>query len=112
MEKATIVTVLMGTAMSALREALRVIKPGGAFAFQDMFRQKQVYGDMEEIRSESRQVFAISEEELKRIDAIIAPLVKQGQSIHHICIENADDIIRIVHNLTFGVKFTFAKNKR
>lgn len=30
-----------------VREALRVIKPGGAFAFQDMFGQKQVYGDME-----------------------------------------------------------------
>ena len=31
-----------------VREALRVIKQGGAFAFQDMFGQKQVYGDMEE----------------------------------------------------------------
>ena len=31
-----------------VREALRVIKPDGAFAFQDMFGQKQVYGNMEE----------------------------------------------------------------
>ena len=31
-----------------VREALRVIKPGGAFAFQDMFGQKKIYGDMEE----------------------------------------------------------------
>lgn len=45
------------------------------------------------VRSGSRQGFAVSEEELKRIDAIIVPLVKQGQSIHHICIENADDIM-------------------
>ena len=30
-----------------VREALRVVKPGGAFAFQDMFGQKKIYGDME-----------------------------------------------------------------
>lgn len=31
-----------------VREALRVVKPGGAFSFQDMFSQKALYGDMEE----------------------------------------------------------------
>ena len=31
-----------------VREALRVVRPGGAFAFQDMFGQKQLYGDMEQ----------------------------------------------------------------
>ena len=31
-----------------VREDLRVIRPGGAFAFQDLFGQKKVYGDMEE----------------------------------------------------------------
>lgn len=31
-----------------VREALRVVKKGGAFAFQDLFEQKQLYGDMEE----------------------------------------------------------------
>ncbi len=30
-----------------VREALRVVKRGGAFAFQDMFGQKALYGDME-----------------------------------------------------------------
>ena len=29
-----------------VREALRVVKKGGAFAFQDLFGQKQIYGDM------------------------------------------------------------------
>ncbi|MDO4268136.1 MAG: class I SAM-dependent methyltransferase [Eubacteriales bacterium] len=29
-----------------VREALRVIKPGGAFAFHDLFEQKSIYGDM------------------------------------------------------------------
>lgn len=31
-----------------VREALRVVKKGGAFAFQDMFEQKALYGDMNE----------------------------------------------------------------
>ena len=31
-----------------VKEALRVLKKGGAFAFQDMFGQKAVYGDMQE----------------------------------------------------------------
>ena len=30
-----------------VREALRVVKRGGAFAFQDMFAQKAIYGDMD-----------------------------------------------------------------
>ncbi len=32
-----------------VREALRVVKKGGAFAFHDLFEQKQIYGDMEEL---------------------------------------------------------------
>lgn len=31
-----------------VREALRIVKKGGCFAFQDMFEQKQLYGDIEE----------------------------------------------------------------
>lgn len=31
-----------------VREALRVVKKGGAFAFQDMFEHKNLYGDMDE----------------------------------------------------------------
>lgn len=44
-----------------VREALRVIKPGGAFAFQDMFGQKQVYGDMEEFTDMLRKEQIVSE---------------------------------------------------
>ena len=43
--------------------------------------------------TESRRGIAISPEELKRIDDIISPLIKQGQSIHMICVNNADDIM-------------------
>ena len=31
-----------------VKEALRVLKKGGVFSFQDMFSQKALYGDMEE----------------------------------------------------------------
>ena len=34
-----------------VREALRVVKKGGAFAFQDMFEHKELYGDMNEFVS-------------------------------------------------------------
>ena len=46
---------------NVVREALRVIKPGGAFAFQDMFGQKQVYGDMEEFTDMLRKEQIVSE---------------------------------------------------
>ena len=47
----------------------------------------------EETLSMSRQGFAISYEELRRLDDIISPLIRQGQSIHHICQNNADIIM-------------------
>ena len=44
---------------------------------------------------ESRQGIAITEDEALALDEIISPLVKNGQSIHHICRNNAD---RIMHS--------------
>lgn len=38
-----------------VREALRVVKKGGVFAFQDLFAQKQLYGDMEAFVEELRR---------------------------------------------------------
>ncbi len=32
-----------------LREALRVLRPGGAFAFQDLFRSKGAYGEIDDL---------------------------------------------------------------
>jgi len=32
-----------------IKEALRVVKKGGAFAFQDLFHEKRIYGDMEDL---------------------------------------------------------------
>ena len=38
-----------------VREALRIVKKGGAFSFQDMFSQKALYGDMEEFVEELKK---------------------------------------------------------
>lgn len=44
-------------------------------------------------RSESRSGFAISEEELARLDGLVSPLLLKGQSIHHICQTHSDSIM-------------------
>lgn len=56
----------------------------------------------EGIRSESRSGFNLTEEELLRLDTFITPLVKKGQSIHHICQNNRDVIMhseKTIYNL-------------
>lgn len=58
-----------------------------------LYEAKYAQNEYEAVHSESRQGFAISSEELKRIDGIISPLIKQGQSIHQICVNNVDLIM-------------------
>ena len=43
---------------------------------------------------ESRSGITADEEEIRRIDGIITPLIKRGQSIYHICSNNRDFIMR------------------
>lgn len=38
-----------------VREALRVVKKGGCFAFQDLFEKESLYGDMTDFLSQLRQ---------------------------------------------------------
>lgn len=47
----------------------------------------------EDLRSESRQGIDFSPEEIARIDRFVSPLLKQGQSIHHICESNRDVVM-------------------
>jgi IS30 family transposase len=51
--------------------------------------------------SESRSGISLDEDEIQRIDGIVSPLVRQGQSIHHICCVNKDSIMsseRTIYN--------------
>jgi len=54
-----------------VREALRVVKKGGSFAFQDLFAQTQLYGNMEEFIEE------LQKEGIQEIH-YIANVEKQG----------------------------------
>lgn len=61
--------------------------------------EKQLYSasyaqkEYESIRSESRQGIQLSESEALRLNFIISPLLKKGQSLHHICINHMDKIM-------------------
>ena len=44
------------------------------------------------IKSEARTGFNITEQEIRELDAVISPLLKSGQSLHHIMINNADRV--------------------
>lgn len=74
---------------AVVREALRVVKKGGVFSFQDMFSQKGLYGNMEEFVEELKQegiaeVHYIGNVE-KKVDFIpgfvTAPWMVQGVGI-------------------------------
>jgi len=43
--------------------------------------------------SEIRSGISLSEPEIKHLDSVISPLIKRGQSINHICANNADSIM-------------------
>ena len=58
-----------------------------------IYSAKTAQAEYEEKLSDSRQGYASSREDIQRLDEIISPLVKQGQSIHQICVTNADIIM-------------------
>lgn len=58
-----------------------------------LYVAKDAQNEYEYIRSESRTGIAITEDELNHLDQLITPLVKNGQSIHHICVNNTDSIM-------------------
>ena len=66
-----------------------------------LYDAKYAQAEYEAILHESRQGFAITPAEAERIDSILAPLVKKGQSLHQICANNADEIMlaeRTIYN--------------
>ena len=50
--------------------------------------------EYEQVRSESRSGFALSEAELKQMDDVVSPLLKKGQSLHHIALHHADELMK------------------
>ena len=61
--------------------------------------EKRIYSavhaqrEYEAVRSESRQGLQLTEEDALRLDSLISPLLMKGQSLHHICVNHADEIM-------------------
>ncbi len=58
------------------------------------YRASKAQSEYDLLKSESRSGFAVSEAELKQLDDVISPLLKKGQSLHHISISHADEIMK------------------
>ena len=58
-----------------------------------LYSATQAQKEYEMIRSESRQGIQLTEEEALRLDELISPLLKQGQSLYHICTSHLDTIM-------------------
>lgn len=55
----------------------------------------------ENLRSEARTGISVHEDEIQRLDRFLTPLIRNGQSIHHICSQNKDVIMcseRTIYN--------------
>ena len=57
-----------------------------------MYDAHKAQKEYNETLSESRSGFNLTEKERDRLDSVISPLLKQGQSLHHILINNSDSI--------------------
>lgn len=57
------------------------------------YRAKQADKEYRSKLTESRKGFTFSEEELQHFDRIVSPLIRQGQSLHHICVTNTDSLM-------------------
>lgn len=58
-----------------------------------LYRAKSAQEEYKTVISESRQGIVLTAEEVERIDDIVSPLVAQGHSPHHICVNNSDVIM-------------------
>ena len=59
-----------------------------------LYKAAAAQKEYELVRSESRSGFALSEQDLKHLDGVVSPLLKKGQSLHHISIHHADELMK------------------
>jgi len=59
-----------------------------------LYDAKSAQAEYETVLSQSRKGIQLTEQEALRLDAIISPLLRKGQSLHHICIHNRDTIMQ------------------
>ncbi len=59
-----------------------------------MYKASYAQKEYELVRRESRSGFALSESELRQINDIVSPLLIKGQSLHHIAVHHADELMK------------------
>ena len=57
-----------------------------------LYDPRKAYMEYREVLSESRSGFNLTEDELAQLNSVITPLLKNGQSLHHIMSHNAQSI--------------------
>lgn len=58
-----------------------------------IYSASDAHKEYERLLSESRSGFATDQDELRRLDGIISPLLRNGHSVHHICSSFSDIIM-------------------
>lgn len=59
-----------------------------------LYKASYAQKEYELVRRESRSGFALSESELRQINDIVSPLLMKGQSLHHIALHHADELMK------------------
>ena len=68
-------------------------RKGGCVLEKRFYNASSADREYRKLLSESRSGISLSLDELLAIDNIVSPLLKQGQSPHHICITNRDSLM-------------------
>lgn len=58
-----------------------------------MYYAKAAHDEYRNVLSESRSGLSFSEDEIRYLDELISPLIRQNQSPHHICVTNKDSLM-------------------
>lgn len=56
------------------------------------YRARYAQREYREVLVESRSGFTITEDELETLNKVLSPLIKNGQSIHHVSLNHSDEI--------------------
>lgn len=59
-----------------------------------LYKAVRAQKEYETLRSQSRSGFALTEQELEHLDGVVSPLLKNGQSLHHIAVQHADEVMK------------------
>ena len=69
-------------------------------------------GDYHRVLSEHRQGAALEEGELEYLDGLVSPKIRDGQSVHHICVANAAKLTRNERTIQRYVNYGVLSAKR